>query len=160
MTRLAATLLAFTLLSSRGAGASAPAPPASRVEWREFFSKVTTEGAEFSEKLRSLEGKRVLLRGYAIFEPRPDGGLYLTRFPEGKLHPDDEETLPWDAVGVVWRKGIHLPKIPPYPTVEGTLRLGNRQLGTETVILLLEDALPARAAPANRKTSGTPSPAP
>jgi hypothetical protein len=72
----------------------------------------------------------------------PKGGLYLTRNPEAKLHPDDEDTLPWDAVGVLWKRGVRIGRVPLRPSIEGTLRVGNRQVGTETVILVLEDAIP------------------
>jgi hypothetical protein len=110
--------------------------------WNDFFSKVESTGATFSEHLKDLDGKRVVIRGYAVVDPRPPGGLYLTRFPEGKLHPDDEDTLPWDSIGVVWKKGAKFPSVPKQPSIEGVLRLGNRDLGTETVILVLEDAMP------------------
>lgn len=127
--------------------------------WDDFFAKVETTGATFSDRLRALDGKRVVLRGFAVADPKPEGGLFLTRFPEAKLHPDDEDTLPWDSVGVVWRKGRKLPAIPKQPTIEGTLRLGNRGLGTETVILVLEDAVPhLEPVPAAKaSTAGRPS---
>lgn len=32
--------------------------------------------------------------------------------------------------------------VPKRPTLEGTLRLGSRRLGDESVILVLEDAVP------------------
>jgi len=51
-------------------------------------------------------------------EPVPDGGLSPTRLPHERLHPDDEETLPWDSVGILWCPGL---------------------------ILVLEDAVPAAA---------------
>jgi hypothetical protein len=103
---------------------------------------VETTGATYSDRLKDLDGKRVVLKGNAVFEPMPKGGLYLTRNPESKLHPDDEDTLPWDSVGVLWRKNVRVTRVPSRPSVEGTLRIGNRQVGTETVILVLEDAIP------------------
>ncbi len=122
------------------------------MSWADFFSKVESTGATFSDRMRALDGKRVVIRGCAVADPRPAGGLYLTRLPEAKLHPDDEDTLPWDSIGVVWKKGRKIPPVPRQPSVEGTLRLGNRELGTETVILVLEDAVPytekSKAAPA------------
>jgi hypothetical protein len=123
--------------------------------WDSFFAKIESTGATFSERLRELDGKRVVLRGYAVLDPRPDGGLFLTRNPEGKLHPDDEDTLPWDAIGVVWKKGRKVPAIPRQPSIEGTLRLGNRALGTETVILVLEDAVPHAEKPAPAAAAST-----
>jgi hypothetical protein len=126
--------------------ASAPARSASRalphLTWNDFFAKVQSTGATFSDRLCALDGARVVVRGYAVVDPRPAGGIYLTHFPEGKLHPDDEDTLPWDSIGVVWKKGREVPAIPKQPSIEGTLHLGNRELGTERVILVLEDAVP------------------
>jgi hypothetical protein len=110
--------------------------------WADFFAKVESTGATYSDRLKELDGHRVVLKGNAVLEPRPEGGLYLTRNPEARLHPDDEDTLPWDSVGVLWRKSVRVPRIPSRPSIEGTLRVGNRQVGTETVILVLEDAIP------------------
>jgi hypothetical protein len=119
-----------------------PEAPVPAIEWGGFFSRVDVTGAEYAPALEALEGKRVRLRGYAVLEPIPPGGLFLTRVPSERLHPDDEETLPWDAVAVAWRPGLAVPPIPSRPTVEGTLRLGNRRVGAEAVILTLEDAVP------------------
>lgn len=110
--------------------------------WADFFAKVETTGATYSDRLKALDGQRVILRGNAVQDPKPEGGLYLTRNPEARLHPDDEDTLPWDSVGVVWRKGLKIAAVPSRPSIEGTLRVGNRHVGTETVILVLEDAVP------------------
>lgn len=74
-------------------GAPAPAAP-ERLELSQLFGKVAVTGAEYSERARSLDGKRVLFRGFAVLEPRPEGALFLTRTPVERLHPDDEETLP------------------------------------------------------------------
>ena len=133
-------LLAAALLCSAAPLFAADALP--HLTWNDFFARVESTGATFSDRLHALDGTRVVVRGYAVRDPRPAGGLYLTHFPEAKLHPDDEDTLPWDSVGVVWRKSARIPEIPAQPTIEGVLRLGNRELGTETVILVLEDAVP------------------
>lgn len=133
-------LVAAALLCASAPLSAADALP--HLTWNDFFAKVASTGATFSDHVKELDGRRVVIRGYAVVDPQPPGGLYLTRFPEGKLHPDDEDTLPWDSVGVVWKKGTRLPSIPKQPSIEGTLRLGNRDLGTETVILVLEDAVP------------------
>ena len=72
-------------------------------------------------------------------------GLLLTRAPFAEsdpYEPDTELDLPYDTVGVVWRRGIALPPVPSRPTVEGTLRLGNRTLSGQVVTILLEDAVP------------------
>lgn len=128
---------------------AAPVPPpvsssaeVPLLDWDGFFSTVSASGAEFKPEVRALEGKRVRLRGYAVVEPVPSGGLFLTRLPHERLHPDDAESLPWDAVGLLWRKGLTLAAVPKRPTFEGTLRIGTRRLGDESVILVLEDAVP------------------
>lgn len=162
---LTAALLPLSFEENLLAGplASPPARSASdalpHLDWDDFFARVETTGATFSDRICALDGTRVALRGYAVVDPKPDGGIFLTRFPEARLHPDDEDTLPWDSVGVVWRKGRKLPAIPKQPTIEGTLRLGNRELGTETVILVLEDAVPhvEKAGPASLVRSSRPS---
>lgn len=133
-------LAAALLISPAAAGTANSSTPA--IDWSGFFSLVSVKGAEYAPPLRALEGKRVRLRGNAVLEPMPPGGIFLTRVPSERLHPDDEETLPWDSVAVMWRPGIVLPPIPPRPTVEGILRLGNRRIGAENVILTLEDSLP------------------
>jgi hypothetical protein len=145
--RVTALLMLFSFAENLLAAPTVRAPARSASEalphigWDDFFAKVESTGATFSDRIRALDGTRVVLRGYAVFDPKPEGVL-LTHFPEAKLHPDDEDTLPWDSVGVVWRKGRKLPAIPKQPTIEGTLRLGNREIGTEAVILVLEDAVP------------------
>lgn len=128
---------------------AAPAPPpvsssadVPLLDWDGFFSTVGATGAEFRPEVKALEGKRVRLRGYAVVQPVPPDGLFLTRLPHERLHPDDAESLPWDAIGLLWRKGFSLAAVPKRPTFEGTLRLGTHRLGDESVILVLEDAVP------------------
>lgn len=150
-------LVAFLLDTAPGLAAqhnhvhptAAPVPPpvsssaeVPSLDWDGFFSTVGASGAEFKPEVKALEGKRVRLRGYAVVEPVPPGGLFLTRLPHERLHPDDAESLPWDAVGLQWRKGLSMAAVPKRPTLEGTLRLGTRRLGDESVILVLEDAVP------------------
>lgn len=79
--------------------------------------------------MKALEGKRVSFQGYAVIQPVPDGGRFLTRRPHERLHPDDAESLPWDAIGLLRRRGLSMPAVPKRPTVEGTPRLGSRSLG-------------------------------
>lgn len=129
--------------ASAAASGSTTEAVAPLIDWPEFFSFVRPARVEISAKLRQLDGKRVRLRGHSLLEPQPRGGVFLTRLPAGRLHPDDFDTLPWDAVAVLWRPGLELPQIPNRPTVEGVLRLGNRQVEGENVFLLLEDAVPA-----------------
>jgi hypothetical protein len=70
------------------------------------------------------------------------GGLLLTKSSFSDPHAVDETDVPFDAVGILWRTGIALPPVPARPTIEGTLRLGNRTLGEQVVVLTLEDAVP------------------
>jgi hypothetical protein len=119
---------------------TAGGPP--RVDWPMLFSRISVTGAQFSAKAKALDGKRVVVRGNGVPEPRPEGGVFLTRGATGRLHPDDEETLPWDAGAALWRKGLDVREVPARPSIEGTLRLGNRRIGSETVVFVLEDAVP------------------
>jgi hypothetical protein len=128
---------------------AAPVPPSVSssadvplLDWDGFFSAVSASGAEFKPEVKALEGSRVRLRGYAVVQPVPPEGLFFTRLPHERLHPDDAESLPWDAIGVIWRKRLSMAAVPKRPTLEGTLRLGTRRLGDESVILVLEDAIP------------------
>lgn len=143
-----------THTSPKSTGPKQKAPDSlPHLTWADFFAKVETTGATYSERLKALDGQRVVLKGNAVQDPKPEGGIYLTRNPEARLHPDDEDTLPWDSVGVVWRKGFKVAAVPPRPSIEGTLRVGNRQVGTETVILVLEDAVPHREKAAGSKAN-------
>lgn len=135
---LAASLFALSITHR----AAAP-PPAPSIAWPDFFSRVSTEGLVYSEKLRALEGRRVRLRGFAVTNPPVPGGLIMTRDPYSDPHDVDETDVPYDAVGVLWRKGLAITAVPGRPTVEGTVRLGNHEVGSQIVAILLEDAVPA-----------------
>lgn len=142
-------VLSLLLILEPGASRRpAPALPPPEISWASFFASVTTQGVIFSEQLKALEGQRVRLRGFSVVNPPLPGGLVLTRIPfvESDPHgPGAELDLPFDAVGVVWRETIALPPVPRRPTVEGTLRLGNRSLGGQIVVMTLEDAVPVFA---------------
>lgn len=141
----AAVLVSLSLARSQ-TPAAAPA-----IDWPQFFAHVGNEGLVYSDVLKSLEGKRVRLRGYAILEPAVPGGLLLGRDAAPALHDVDEVEVPYDAVGVLWRKGLKVPPPPARPTVEGILRLGNHDLGGQIVAILIDDATPvAPAAPHQR----------
>lgn len=113
------------------------------IHFEKFYGSVRADGLTFTEEMKTLEGKRVQLRGYAVGHPRVEGGLFLSRYEHEDPHGVDEHDLPFDAVGVLWRKGLELPPIPRRPTIEGVLRLGNRTLGdSEIVTVTLEDATP------------------
>lgn len=108
-----------------------------------FYSSIRANGLTFTEEMKTLEGERVQLRGYAVAHPRIDGGLLLTRFEHEDPHGVEEHDLPFDSVAVLWRKDVELPPVPRRPTVEGVLRLGNRTFGeSQIVTITLEDATP------------------
>jgi hypothetical protein len=147
MTTLVLSLLLILEPGAAGRPASSSpsaAPPT--IDWPEFFASVGTRGLVFSDRLKALEGQRVRLRGCSVLRPEWSEGLLLTRFPFAESDPNDPEDvldIPCDAVGVVWRRGIAVPSVPERPTVEGTLRLGNRTVSSQRVAILLEDATPA-----------------
>jgi hypothetical protein len=137
MSRLSIIVLALAFSISAPAE---PAPP--RIDWTGFFSTLSATGMTYSEGLRKLEGKRVVLRGYAAVLPAFDGGVFLTRFQHDDPHDVDERDLPFDAVAVIWDGAVDVERVPARPSVIGTLRLGNRIVGNETVALTLEAAQP------------------
>lgn len=115
---------------------------ATLLTWGDFFGRVTPRGAEFTARMRALEGSRVHLRGYSITTPPIEGGVLLSRLPYDDPHEVDETDVPFDAVAVIWRKGVELGPIPRRPTVEGTLRLGTREHSGQMTAISLEDAIP------------------
>ena len=135
--------IVFFLLAvgSDAAGARRALPAAERIDWPDFFAEVSIRGVQYSEKLRSLEGKRVRLRGFSIPVPAVPGGLLLGREPFAASDAEETE-VPYDVVGVLWRESLVIPPPPVRPTVEGNLRLGNRLLGEQSVTVTLEDAVP------------------
>ena len=143
---MATIVLSLLFLLEPGAsGRPAPSPLPPTIDWPGFFASVTTRGIVFSERLKALEGKRVRLRGYSVVLPEWSGGLILTRYAFVESDPNDPEDvldIPFDAVGVRWRSGLAIPRVPDRPTVEGTLRLENAAVGPQRVALLLEDAVP------------------
>lgn len=152
MTHLVLSLCLILEPGAAGRPASSPAssePPT--VTWTEFFASVGTRGVVFSDRIKSLEGKRVRLQGYSLAREGWPDGIMLTRirYVESDPHgPDAEFDVPFDTVGVVWRKGVRKSPVPDRPTVEGVLRLGNRTLGEQIVALSLDDAVPTtRPAP-------------
>lgn len=116
---------------------------ATAISWSELFSNVTPHGIEYSAKLRQLAGTRVILRGYSVTNPPIEGGILLTHFPYSEAHEIEETDVPYDAVAIIWRKGIDLPPIPRRPTIEGTLRLGTRIHDGQATAITLEDCVPA-----------------
>lgn len=141
-------VLLLFVAGSGSAGARRALPPVERIDWPGFFSRVSIQGLEYSDRLKSLEGRRVRLRGFTIPVPAVPGGLLLGREPFAASDAEETE-VPYDVVGVIWRTTIIVPPAPARPTVEGVLRLGNRILGDQAVAVTLEDATPV--IPARRR---------
>lgn len=148
------TTVVFSMLLVLEPGAAGrPAPAASAVssptiDWPDFFASVSARGIVYSDRLEALEGKRVRLRGFSVVREDWKRIILVTRFPYVESDPHDSEAeldIPFDAVGIVWRNGVAVPKVPECPTVEGTLLLGNRVVGSQTVAIVLEDAVPVFA---------------
>jgi len=134
-----ATILLRLLLNPAAADHSSAAV----ITWETFYKSVRAEGLTFSDRLKSLDSKRVRLRGYAVNHPRLDGGLFLTRFEHEDPDGVDEHDLPFDAVAVLWKESIELPPVPRRPTIEGVLRLGNRRFDDDVVVTItIEEAVP------------------
>jgi len=115
--------------------------------WNDFFVAVSAGGMTYSDVAKHLVGHRVRLRGYSVNNPPIENGVLLTHFPYGDPHEVDETDIPYDAVAVMWRKGLDIPRIPSRPTVEGLLHLGNRDVGPVIVSITLEDATPVYSKP-------------
>jgi hypothetical protein len=115
-------------------------PPA--LTWSDFFASVRAGGITYSDVAKHLDGHRVRLRGYSVGNPAIRDGVLLTHFPHEDPHEVEETDVPYDAVAVIWKKGVDIPRVPTRPTVEGVLRLGNRDVGPVIVSITLEDATP------------------
>jgi hypothetical protein len=123
------TWLALFLALTGIAPQSAATKGAVRIAFREFLAPSTTE-LKPSDKLRSLQGKRVRIVGFmAEMEHQPEGYFYLCSRP---ILCDESGggigELPIDAVRVVVRanKGQAVKFIAPPIEVTGTLELGGQ----------------------------------
>lgn len=138
------------LILEPGAEGRPVSPAPATIDWPDFFASVSAQGVVFSDRLKGLEGRRVRLRGFSVARSPAQRGLLLTRIPYVESDPHGEGSeldLPYDVVGVVWRTSIGLPPVPGRPTVDGTLRLGNQEVGGQIVALALVDAVPSPPPP-------------
>ncbi len=109
-------------------------PPATELSFRDFYkSPVGPMGLEPTQKLLSLKGKRVRLKGYMVVEEEPTPGLFMlssvpVNIPEKEDGPSDD--LPGATAF------IHMPKedankVLAHRTglwdLEGTLELGGKE---------------------------------
>ena len=99
----------------------------------ELYGKVSSLGIEFSEKIKSLEGKDVVMQGFMAPPLKPTLNFFvLTRVPMS-ICPfcSSDADWPWDIVLVYLKKPvIALPFDRPI-RVEGRLELGTKT-DTET----------------------------
>lgn len=129
MTTLLALLLAFGAQIRPVEAKPKTAEMAVKLEFREFLAPATSE-LKPSDKLRSLQGKRVRLIGFmAEMEHMPDGYFYLCSRP---VLCDESGggigELPVDAVRVIVpaSKGQAIKFIAPPIEVSGVLELGGQ----------------------------------
>lgn len=126
------TLIAILCTSSIHAGQTAPPklPPlpagVTELKFTDFFvNPVGPRGLELSEKLRSLEGKRVRILGYmAHRESQSPGTFLLTPFPV-QVHDHDNGLAEDFPVSVVQ---VSVPTLPqqPVPFVAGLMLITGR----------------------------------
>jgi len=128
-------LLLVLALPISAAWGQAPAPsvdPATEIRFDELFKPIGPGGLEYSDRLRSLEGIRVRLRGYMVArEAAPPGTFLLAPLPV-QLHETEyglADDLPPATVLVeapAW-SGWAVPHRSGLLTVTGILQLGNRE---------------------------------
>ena len=106
--------------------------PDAELRFDELLDPIGPGWLEYSARLRSLEGRRVRLRGYMVArEAPPPGTFLLTAFPM-QLHESEyglADDLPPATVLVeapAWR-GWPVPHRSGPITVTGVLQLGNRE---------------------------------
>jgi hypothetical protein len=132
------------------------APPAgvTELKFRDVFElPVGPKGLQPTDKLLSLDGKRVRIVGYMAQQHAPSKGVFLLS-PLPVLLGDEDESLaddlPASAILIELPKSRDVP-IPPLPgllQLTGTLRVGMRTdpaSGRATPAQLVLDAAPERA---------------
>lgn len=131
-------------------------PPAGVAElrFRDIFKlPVGPRGLEPTEKLRSLDGKRVRIVGYMIAQETPVAGSFMLS-PLPVMAGDEDESLaddiPPSALFVVLPRGRStvVPALPGLVKLTGTLRVGAEEIpgsGRVAAARLELDAEPERA---------------
>lgn len=155
----------------RGGNKLPPCPPGvTHVEWSELIkTPVGPLGLELTDKIKTLDGKKVRLLGYMVQRDEAvPGALWLTPYP---VNIEESEAgfadLPPQAVYVLipYRSKIIAPYTPRPLLLTGTLSVGQRageeKEATSLFRLTLESPAerPTRAKPARPKASGRPRPA-
>lgn len=128
------------------------------LQFREFFAPIGRRAPEYSEKLRSLEGKRVRVLGYMVQQDAPLPGRFLLVPRPLRLHETEyglADDLPAATLFVVAQadRDRILPYAPGPMLLTGTIALGNHEEadGRTSSVRLLLDPVPAEA---NSKSAG------
>lgn len=164
--------LAFALVRGQRQGASAelqrpaeesgatqkipPLPPGvTELKFSEFFvSPVGPRGLELTDRLLSLDGKRVRILGYMVRNERGLPGQFLFAAMPVQLHDhDSSDDLPAALVhvSVPTNVGQQVPYAPGLMLLTGTLDLGPREEadGRNSLVRLAVDPPPAESAQRN-----------
>lgn len=113
-----------------------PAPPSgvTDLKFRELFKlPVGPKGLDTTDKLKSLDGKRVRIVGYMVQQDPPiAGGFMLSPLPVAAGDADDAyaDDIPASAIFVTLPKGADtvVPPLAGLIQLSGTLRVGAREM--------------------------------
>jgi hypothetical protein len=155
-----------SLLTQAPAKRSLPsAPPGvTDLKFGEIFKPVGPLGLEYSDKARSLDGKKVRILGYMVRQSEPVPWAFLLAPVPVTLHEKEyglAEDMPATLVHVTTRRDA-TPIVPHTPgplLLTGTLSIGNREEAggrISSVRLALDPATPEQRAALNQLTRGQP----
>lgn len=143
-----------------------PLPPGvTELKFNEFFRQpIGPRGLEYTEKLRSLEGRRIRILGFMARQTKPVDHCFLLAPVPLTLneieygHADD---LPATTLHVLTTEDApaHAPPTPGPLLLTGTLHIGNRQEAdgrTSTVRLELDPPTPEQKAAAHAAANKAP----
>jgi len=155
----------FLALTSVATNALPPLPSGvTELKFSEFFRQpIGPRGLEFTDQLRSLEGRRIRILGYMVRQDKPADGCFLLSPLPMTLHEAEYglcDDLPATTLHVL-TPAEALQKTPFTPgmlLLTGRLSIGNRQESdgrTSTVRLLLDPPTPEQKAAAEQAASTT-----
>jgi hypothetical protein len=130
-----------------------PPPGVTDLRFNEFFIlPIGPLGLEPTEKLRSLDGKRVRMLGYMARQEKPPVGTFLFAAIPAQIHEHDNglaDDLPPATVRVAVPTcpGMPVPFAPGLLALTGTLRLGNHAEADGRVTFARLELDPPPAAP-------------
>ena len=141
--------------SAQLAAAALPPLPAavSELKFSDFFVQPAgPRGLTLTEKLRSLDGKRVRLLGYMVQEEKPTPGMFILSPYPAQIHDHDNalaDALPPSVVhvSIPTDRGHPVPFSPRLLLLTGKLSVGNRTEadGRISMVRLAADAPEAAA---------------